>query len=257
MSDNIKEIENNKAHLLFKQKIFDRYPKCVISGADTILCDVCYISHKIEGDSEDINNGILLDAGLSKLFTNHLISIDPTTLCAIVNYDIQKKYANIAKYNGAKTIINQKSIKYIQKHYDIFLKKDTGNKANLNKPNVIESNDIVKKKIGRPDKDIYKDEQKKVLEKLLAILKINDNSKVFFCEDLSPQQKQDILDLIPDVKKYYKCGKWSMFAKDIDPEYKYFSLTKSILKAMDKKTKYINVKNKKTQIVEKKGLVFV
>lgn len=260
MSNNIiVDTDKNKAIQLFKQKIFDRYAKCVISGAHVKRCEVCYITPHTEGAKEDVNNGLLIDAGLCKLFTNHLLSINPTTLCAVVNSDIIKEDSDIAKYNGIKTNINSKSLKYLQKHNDKFMEKD---KHNINKDTkkvepLEKTNDDIQKKMGRPDKDIYEKERKIILEKLLSILKISDTNKVFFCEDMSSEQKTDILNLIPDVKKYFKCGKWSMFTKEIDQEYKFFSLTKSILKAMNKKAKYINVKNNKTQIVEKKGLAFV
>ena len=127
----------------------------------------------------------------------------------------------------------------------------TGEDVEINKPE--------KNKGGRPKKDNkYVLERKQVLTKLLKILNINDQNKIFYFNDVDadPVKQKQILDLKPYVHKYFICGRWSIFAKkNIDRPY--ISLIRSLLKATEQQTKFISLRNSQTHLVEKQGLIFV
>lgn len=92
-----------------------------------------------------------------------------------------------------------------------------------------------KDNMGRPLKYIkYEKEKKEVLNKLLKILGIDDNNKVFFKKDIADnkEKEQQILDLIEDIKKYFNYSRWSYFLKS-RPYTDLASLVKCVLRDMN------------------------
>lgn len=70
---------------------------------------------------------------------------------------------------------------------------------------------INKPKVGERYKNLkYKDERKDLTKKLLQILKIDANNKVFTSYDLDKDEdtQKKILDLIPNIEKYYVTTRW-------------------------------------------------
>jgi regulator of sigma D len=61
--------------------------------------------------------------------------------------------------------------------------------------------------------DKYTKERQEVLDKMFSILGINENNNKFLLHELDTDEKkqQDILNLEPEIKKYFICGKWSCF----------------------------------------------
>lgn len=94
---------------------------------------------------------------------------------------------------------------------------------------------VAKPKIGERYKNIkYKNERIDLTKKLLQLLKIDANNKVFTSYDLDKNKEtQDkILEMIPDIEKYYVTTRWC-YKKESKKEKKHLSITKSVLKVMD------------------------
>ena len=107
----------------------DRYnKKCIISSYDDNACNVIPIIPITNKTLFDINNGILLNGILTKLFEKQYWSINPDTLCVeIINNDnniISKPtYDYLCIYNKHYTSILKSypnTIKYMTEHYNKF-----------------------------------------------------------------------------------------------------------------------------------------
>jgi hypothetical protein len=81
--------------------------------------------------------------------------------------------------------------------------------------------------------ELYNEERQNIVNKLFQILEINDLNKSFSLHkmDDNPEKQQQILDLEPDVKKYFKCSRWTCMHKK-DVQRKWLSMIKYILKDM-------------------------
>ena len=77
-------------------------------------------------------------------------------------------------------------------------------------------------------KELYKKERKEVLDKLNNILGITDANKKICFDDLTDKVRDDIDDLINDVKQYFTCSRFPYFCKEVDD--KHISIVKSIYK---------------------------
>jgi hypothetical protein len=82
--------------------------------------------------------------------------------------------------------------------------------------------------------DKYNEERKKLLEKMFEILEINNENNKFSLHELDSNEgkKQQILDLEPEIKKYFICGGWNCF-KDPNIKRKYLSFIKNVFKKMN------------------------
>ena len=121
-------VRNSKLQEEYRTKLINRFDKCIISGMFNDVCEAAHIVPFSESDDQvsfDINNGLLLNRILHKLFDNYEISINPITL----NLEILKTCKN---YEFIK-IYEDKPIKilknypdtsnYLHKHYHKFLQK--------------------------------------------------------------------------------------------------------------------------------------
>lgn len=80
---------------------------------------------------------------------------------------------------------------------------------------------VEKRPRGRPAGSIknFKKEQEYVILKLNSILEITKDSETLIVSELNDvngTKYHEILALIPDVKKYFKCGLWRYFATHSD-----------------------------------------
>lgn len=101
--------------------------------------------------------------------------------------------------------------------------------------NIITNDISQKKKIETLKHFRYVNERNELTQKLLKILNIDENNKTFcsFMLDNDKEKQQKILDLEPDVKKYFSTAHWSYYHKNSKAaERPYLSLAKSILKDM-------------------------
>jgi hypothetical protein len=82
----------------------------------------------------------------------------------------------------------------------------------------------------------YTNERNELLQKMFNILEISKEHNTISLNklDSDSEKQQKILDLIPDIKKYFLCSRWSYFSNQhTDFKRSYLSLIKSVLKAMD------------------------
>ena len=116
-----RKIRNPQLQGIFRKQIIMRYYKCIISNMCKSVCEAAHIIPFSETLSFDVDNGILLNNILHKLFDEYYWSINPQTLCVELFidetndvYDILKPYEN--KY--IKCLKNYpKSIENIEIHY--------------------------------------------------------------------------------------------------------------------------------------------
>ena len=82
--------------------------------------------------------------------------------------------------------------------------------------------------------DKYTKERQELLDKMFSILGINENNNKFLLHELDNDEKkqQDILNLEPEIKKYFICGKWGCFT-DPTIKRKYLSFIKNVFKTMN------------------------
>jgi hypothetical protein len=80
----------------------------------------------------------------------------------------------------------------------------------------------------------YDKERKEVLNKMFQILGINESNNKFLLHELDADidKQNQILELEPDIKKYFICGSWSCF-RTPDIKRKPLSIIKCLLKEMD------------------------
>ena len=111
----------------FRQKIIARFSnKCIITGMNGDVCDACHIKPFCKSSDEecfDVNNGLLFNCVIHKLFDMFDISINPNTLRFEIskkckNYNFINKYQNmyiseIEKYDEIKN--------FLKFHYEIFI----------------------------------------------------------------------------------------------------------------------------------------
>lgn len=107
----------------YRNKLVERFKCCVISNLHPNLCEACHIIPFSECEHFDVENGLLLNPILHKLFDSHQFSIEPKTSIVKVN-------RNSIYYNYMRQFKNQKlSIlelypkisTNIESHYKIFL----------------------------------------------------------------------------------------------------------------------------------------
>ena len=82
--------------------------------------------------------------------------------------------------------------------------------------------------------DKFNEQRNEVVNKLLNILGVNENNNKFYLYELDNNiDKQNaIYELVPDIKKYFICSKWTCFCKD-NVKREYLSIIKYIMKDMD------------------------
>ena len=84
--------------------------------------------------------------------------------------------------------------------------------------------------------DKYNNERNEVLKKLFDILNINNINNTFSLRyiDNNIELQQQILELIPNIKNYFICSKWSCFnQKLLKSERLYLSIIKNLMKNMN------------------------
>jgi hypothetical protein len=84
--------------------------------------------------------------------------------------------------------------------------------------------------------DKYTIERNNILQKLLNILEISDTNKTFSLKKLDDNEskKKLIIDLEPDIKKYFLCSRWTYFSnKNREFKRSYLSLIKAIMKDLN------------------------
>ena len=124
----IKEIENNyklqkirENQTLFRNKLIEKFKKCIISNSIEIECDAAHIIPVKNYGNYELNNGLLLCSNLHTTFDMFLWSINPITFEIIVS---EKRDAGTIKTYNNHCLKNKldKSYEYnLTWHYNKFL----------------------------------------------------------------------------------------------------------------------------------------
>jgi predicted restriction endonuclease len=111
----------------FRQNLIQRYnSKCILTNSS--IFEACHIVPHFESNNMDIDNGLLLNLQHHKMFDDYIWSINPETL----NIEINNLVADsndlfiqiILNKNLSFLSYYPNTIKYLSKHYEIFLQKD-------------------------------------------------------------------------------------------------------------------------------------
>lgn len=126
--------------------------------------------------------------------------------------------------------------------------------------NILENNQIdntIEKK-SRKKKDIFKEERNILMDKIFTILKVRENNNILYYNDITEDQKNKILELESDIKKYFRTATFPYYKdnKDKDNDNKnIMQLVKSLLKdenyTLGKMNVYVNKINKVGYILTK------
>jgi len=105
----------------FRDKVINRFNKCIISDFHSDLCEASHIIPLSECENFDIDNGLLLNCCLHKLFDNFHFSINPNTLMIEI-YPKSKHIEYLEQYKNKKINIDsyQNTIQNIILHYNKF-----------------------------------------------------------------------------------------------------------------------------------------
>ncbi len=84
--------------------------------------------------------------------------------------------------------------------------------------------------------DRFANERNEILHKLLNILEISETNKILSLKilDNNPEKQQQIINLVPEIQKYFICSKWTYFSnKKRDIKRTYLSLIKAIIRDLN------------------------
>lgn len=115
--------KNRTGQSSFRKLLVDKYKNCIITGNDADSCHGCHIKPYAvcnEKEMMDINNGLLLDAGIHKLFDNYLITINPTNCRVEVNPKYRKNQY-VQYHNKIINGLSKQTLKYLKRHYSLYL----------------------------------------------------------------------------------------------------------------------------------------
>lgn len=116
---------------------------------------------------------------------------------------------------------------------------------NTNENNSNSSNNS-KKTRNKPTKaHTYKEERTKIILELEKLMGLNETNRGVLLYDLehNEQLKKYLKQIVPDIKKYYKCGNWGFFSKTIVQG---MGNEIGLLKAIFKNEKYTITSKRKT-----------
>jgi hypothetical protein len=118
-----------KGQKKFKNQLIERYNnKCVISCNPMIVTEAAHIIPFSMCNSEtcyDVNNGLLLSANLHKLFDSYKMSINKSGH-VVFSHDVlaEKLYIDAHDFNNKHIKLNDKTMKNLNIHYNLFLKNN-------------------------------------------------------------------------------------------------------------------------------------
>lgn len=106
----------------FRNRLIDRFNSCIITDMSAYECEACHIVPYHKNENCDIENGLLLNRCIHKLFDAYIWSINPKTMC--VEVDPRHIDKSIHQYAGKQlTCLTLGNLYYLQHHYDIFFNK--------------------------------------------------------------------------------------------------------------------------------------
>jgi hypothetical protein len=120
LEERIKRVKQTE----FRNELINRDKNCIISGEPSDICEAAHIIPYNECKNFDVNNGLLLNASLHKLFDKYKFSINPKTLEITFDKSLlnNNSYINYTKYHGVKLNLTKKIIKNLEYHWNNFIK---------------------------------------------------------------------------------------------------------------------------------------
>lgn len=109
----------------FKKYLIERDKHCIITKSDINICDICHIIPHCDCHGNikyDINNGIILESGLHKLFDKYLWSINPQTKLIEIKPHIlnDTSYELLNKHHNKYIDFDNSITTTLQHHYNMF-----------------------------------------------------------------------------------------------------------------------------------------
>ncbi len=107
----------------YRNKLVERFNCCLISNLHPNLCEACHIIPFSQCENFDVENGLLLNPILHKLFDSYQFSIEPQTL--IVKLDRKSiYYSYMSQFKNIKLSLLEQYpliLSNLESHYKIFL----------------------------------------------------------------------------------------------------------------------------------------
>ena len=108
----------------YKKAVEERYDyECVITGINYPyeICHIKPFKDCSECEKYNINNGLILDRNLHKMFDDGIVKINPDTLLVEMDDKIMRdpKQTYYKSFNGIKVNINKESIPYLRYIYNL------------------------------------------------------------------------------------------------------------------------------------------
>ena len=125
------------------------------------------------------------------------------------------------------------------------------NNTNENNSNSSDNSKITKNKPTKAQ--IYKQDRDKIILELEKIIGLNEINRGVLLYDLehNEQLKKYLIQIIPDIKKYYKYGNWNYFVNQHTKEGDELSEI-SLLRAIFKDENYELISKRKTAVLNNK-----
>jgi len=112
---------------------------------------------------------------------------------------------------------------------------------------IIQIHQIIQKKTRNKltKAQTYKEERDKIIMELEKLMGLSETNRGVLLYDLehNEQLKKYLTNIVPEIKKYYKCGNWGFFSKNIVQG---MGNEIGLLKAIFKNEKYIITSKRKT-----------
>ena len=84
----------------FRDALINKYKHCIITENSFEECEACHIVPHSEEINYDINNGLLLNRSLHKLFDDYFWTIHPETMCVIISDKARNKKLSCNQYEN-------------------------------------------------------------------------------------------------------------------------------------------------------------
>lgn len=80
-------------------------------------------------------------------------------------------------------------------------------------------------------RELYTKERNDIVKKVDTILNINEKNRLICLNDVTDEQKENIIELVTDIRKFFCAGRWSFFKQKDEYELDtYLSLIRSLYK---------------------------
>lgn len=125
--DNVFELKEKRINQdNFRKNIINRDKKCLLSNAPPEMCQAAHLIPHCDCSIDiryNINNGILLEAGIHLLFDNHLWSINQNSIVIVSDKLLNDENYRMNEYHNKKLSLNKKQLEYIKPHFEQFIDK--------------------------------------------------------------------------------------------------------------------------------------